>query len=67
MWNMHITLPQSTAENTKGAVLTAPGAFAAVLSQASIYENNNISASCADFNGSEEDLAAEFSRNKSMI
>ena len=49
MWNIYLTFPQSTAEKTKGAVLTDPGAFASAWTEASTYDNNNISASCADF------------------
>ena len=49
LWNIHLTFPQSSAEKTKGAVLTSPGAFAAAWSEASIYKNNHISASCAYF------------------
>ena len=49
LWNIHLILQQSTDKKTKGAVMTAPGAFASAWSEASIYENNHISASFADF------------------
>ena len=49
LWHIHLTLPQITAEKTEWVVLTALSAFATAWSEASIYEKNHISASCADF------------------